>query len=268
MYNKITLKEFKKAVDNGMKVLHLDCETSPAVVYTHYIGSKTSISHSQIKSDSLIICVQYMWDSEKEAKYIPWEKINGKWDDKSALEEISNLINEADIIVGQNINDFDMKVLNNRLMLNRLTPIDNNNTIDVLKLSYRSFKKLSHKLDYRAHVLGQAGKNKMEFKDWINVLEGKVPVSRKMAPYGCKDVEETKKVFYREFEYYKDLPAKIKKIIKSYLGTEEKLQLTKCVRCNGTLVKRGISKLANGLVKQRSQCKSCGKYFSELVRKL
>lgn len=266
MYNKITLEDFIKAVKNGMKVLHLDCETSPAVVYTHYIGSKTSISHSQVKIDSKVMCIQFMWEGDKRAVYTTWEKVNGEWDDSAQLDHVSQLINEADIIVGQNINEFDLKVLNNRLMLQGLTPIDNDVTIDVLKLSYKSFRKLSHKLDYRAKVLGMDGKHKMEFSDWINVLEGKVPVDKKMAPYGCKDVEETRAVMMKEFKYYKELPSKVKKVIKSFLGTEDKHQMTSCLRCGGRLIKRGVRKRADGKVKVEKQCNSCGKYSSEIVK--
>lgn len=267
MYNKITLKDFQTAVKNGMKVLHLDCETSPAIVYTHYIGSKTSISHGQVKTDSKVMCIQFMWEGEKKVKFTSWEKINGEWDDSAQLDEVARLINEADIIVGQNINDFDMKILNNRLMLQGLTPIENDITIDVLKLSYKSFRKLSHKLDYRAKTLGLSGKNKMEFSDWINILEGIVPVEKKMAPYGCKDVEETRSVMMKEFAYYKDLPSNVKKVIRSFLGTEDKLQLNKCLRCGGSLIKRGIRKRADGKVRIDKQCNGCGKYSSEIAKK-
>ncbi len=224
---KITLKDFKKAVAKGMKVLHLDCETSPLEVYTFSIG-KTILGHKQIKTSSKVICVQYKWEGKSKAEYLEWERVEEGFDDYTMLAKVSALVSTADIIVGQNLDNFDMKVLNGRLAQHRLPPIEYENTLDILKLSRKSFRFASQKLDFRSKYYGRRGKDPMEMQDWIDVVEGHRPVSYKMGPYGCRDVLEEQAVFYSEFDYYKTLPAKIEKIIRSFLE-EKRIACPKCV---------------------------------------
>jgi len=253
---KITLKMFKQAVKNGLRVLHLDCETSPMLVYTHYISSKTSLTHKQIKEDSKVICVQYKWEDTKEARYLEWDSIgNFKYDDSLMLEELGHLIEQADIIVGQNIDQFDMKVLQGRMAELGLTPLNYDLTIDILKLSRKSFRFASQKLDYRSQKYGTRGKDKMEFQDWVDVTEGKVPVSKKMGPYGCQDVEIAQKTFYKEFDYYKSLPSKVEKKILEFLKEDR----PECTRCGlGHRAKYNIKKELNKkTLKEEYVCNNC-----------
>ena len=229
---KVTLDMFNQAVKNGMKVLHLDIETSPMLVYTHYIGSKVSLSHGQIKqgAESKVICTQYMWETDKEAKYIPWKGKAGNWDDTLVLQKTAELIKQSDLIIGQNLDSFDMKVLQGRMVTLGLEPFDYDLTLDVLKMSRKSFRFASQKLDHRAKQYGNRGKDRMYFDDWIDVVEGTVPVSAKMGPYGCQDVTETRFVLHKEFDGYRNLPLKVQKLILSFLTPDKKLYCDRCAK--------------------------------------
>jgi hypothetical protein len=262
---KITLEMFKQAVKNGMKVLHLDCETTPMRVYTHYIGSKVSLNHGQIKTNSQVMCVQFKFEGEKKAKYLEWDKVGkAEFDDASLLDATAELIGQADIIVGQNLDAFDMKVLQGRMAILDLEPFNYDITLDILKLSRKSFRFASQRLDYRSKLYGNVGKNRMEFQDWIDVLEGIVPVSKKMAPYGCVDVDEAQFILHREFNHYRKLPKNIEKIILSFIAKPIKIECAYCATS-----KKG-SKYDVTITSQTSKSikAKCNRCDSKIERKL
>lgn len=221
-------KYLKEAVNNGMKVLTLDCETSHAIVRTFYIGTKVFIGHKQLKVPNKVITIQYKWMHEKKAKYLQWDKVDTKYDDSrnfddsSMIEEFAtNVLSQADIVIGQNLDSFDIKVLNERAKTLHLSIIDHKPSIDILKLSRKSFRCMSHKLDYRSEQQGLGGKISMEDQDWTDIEENNVPVTKKMVPYGLKDAVDTETLFLKkELLYYKDLPVNIERVVLSFISQE------------------------------------------------
>ncbi len=213
----------KLAIKNGLVLLPFDIETSHSLVKLFHIG-ECYVGHTQIVEPGQVISIQYMLPGMKKAKYLEWDNVaNGKHDDSRMLEEfVTNIWSKADIVLGQNNDNFDYKTLNDRIMLLGLPAIDQKPSIDILKLSRKSFKSASHKLDFRSTRLGLGGKMRMMEQDWFDVEDNKVPVSKKMGPYGCKDVEDTFKVFWEELPYYKDLPTAVERKILEFIPKEKK----------------------------------------------
>jgi len=275
---RITLDMFKQAVKNGMKVLHIDTETCLGTFCGFQIGSKVSISYEQILTAPQVMSVQYKWEGDKKAKFLEWEKLretttyDSGFDNEWILIETSKLIEQADIIIGQNLDGFDMKMLQDGLVNNDLPPLEYENTLDILKMSKKVFRPLSHKLDARAKKYGFIGKIKMELQDWKDVTFNGKAISEKMGPYGCRDVEEEQKIFYREFNHYK-LPVKVQRTILNFLpeynviliDKDEEKEKTSCpfsLECIGNLQKRGFRATLQGL-KQIYRCSKCGRGCTE-----
>jgi hypothetical protein len=139
-------------------------------------------------------------------------------------------------------------------MLLGLTPIDHELTLDILKLSRQSFRKLSHKLDYRSKQTDLGGKHRMERQDWIDIVEGRKSVLDKMIPYGLKDVDDEQAIMYKEFNYYKKLPVKIQKIIRQYLIKPEKVMCLKCAARRQRRFDIKVKKVANTV---KYTCNGC-----------
>lgn len=218
-------KFIKEAIKNGMKVLTYDIETSHMIVRTFYIGSKVFIGHDNVKVPSKVISIQYKWAHESKAKYLQWKKVNSKYDDGRAFDDSSiitqfaqNILSHADIVIGQNSDRFDYLVLNERAKGLKLPILDQKPSIDILKLSRKSVRAASHKLDYRSTQQGLGGKIKMCNEDWVDIEERGVPATKKMIPYGLKDTCDTEKVFWNELDYYKDLPVAVEKVILSFVS--------------------------------------------------
>lgn len=245
-----------------MKVLHCDIETSISKFYGFSTG-KQYVDHSQIVagSETKVMSIQYKFEGDKKVSFLTWE-FNKKTlvgNDSKMLEYfVTKILPQADIIVGQNLDSFDFKVLNDRLMLLDLTPIDHDLSIDILKLSRKAFRKLSHKLDFRSKILNLGGKHRMERQDWVDIVEGRTSVLDKMIPYGCKDVDDEQAIFYKEFNYYKRLPIKVERVINEFLAKEKK---PTCLKCEARKERKFDVKVfteskKHGIVYECQRCKS------------
>ncbi len=184
------------------KLLYFDIETSLIEVYTHHIGSKCSIYHHQVKQDKKIICISYMAEGWKKPKTLIWD--NG--DDRDLLIKFKQIADKYPVLVAQNGDNFDVKVLNGRMWTEQLPAFNDVLTLDTLKFSRQNMKLTSHKLDYKLKVMGDDGKNPMEFADWVQVQQGNQKALNKMVKYCEKDVTGLRKVFWSLLPYTKRLP--------------------------------------------------------------
>jgi DNA polymerase elongation subunit (family B) len=251
----------KTAIKNGLKLLTYDTETSHAIVRTFYIGNKVNIQHRQVKVPNKVITIQYKWAHESTARYLQWDKVDDKYDDarnfddSSMIEEFATgVLAQADLVLTQNGDKFDFLVLNERAKALKLSILDQKPSLDILKLSRKSFRALSHKLDYRSEQQGLGGKIQMVDDDWVDVEERNVPVEKKMAPYGLKDTKDTEKLLWKELPYYKDLPVAVEKTVLKFLEKpEDKEPVPYCEHCRkGHRPSREIDKSKDGYI-----CKNC-----------
>lgn len=233
------------------KLVFFDLETSLIEAYTHYIGSKCSIYHNQVKKDKKIICISYMVEGWQAPKTLVWKD----GDDRELLKEFSELIEKYPVWVAQNGDNFDVKVLNGRAWAEQLPPFTNICTLDTLKFSRYSMKLTSHKLDYKLKVLGDKGKNPMEFGDWIDVQEGNATALRKMVKYCEYDVIGLRKVFWSMLPYVNKLPFSMSVLLD---GDREG-----CYVCGSKNVIKWATRPSNVGVKQRWRCKDCGKTWTD-----
>jgi DNA polymerase III epsilon subunit-like protein len=74
-------------------------------------------------------------------------------EDKQLLKEFLEILNEADEIVGQNSDNFDVKWLRTRCLKHKLGMLPEYNQVDTYKLAKKYFRFNSNKLDYIASFL-------------------------------------------------------------------------------------------------------------------
>lgn len=231
-------------------VLFFDIETALMEVYTHYIGQKVSIQYNQVKTPKKIICIGYSWLNENKAYSLQWDK---NQDETKMLDEFASLVECADILVGHNINSFDIKELRTRMLHLGLEPFPETPTIDTLTDLRRSFKFVSNRLDYLSREFAGGGKAKMCMQDWIDVNNGCTKALNKMVKYCKKDVIENKKVFKEVYPHIVLNP----KLASTYkLNTVEIEACTHCESFN--IVKYGFYNY-KGNTFQKYMCKDCFK---------
>lgn len=237
--------------DFAGKLCFFDIETALLEVYTHYIGSKCSIFHNQIKQDKRVICISYKEVGWKKPKTLVWD--NG--DDTEMLKQFQKIADQYPVLIAQNGDEFDIKVLNGRMWVLQLPAFKNIHSLDTLKMSRYNMKLTSHKLDYKLKMLGDTGKDKMEMQDWIDVQNGDKAALAKMVKYCEKDVIGLEQVFWSLLPYVNKLPFSLGVLIN---GDRES-----CPQCGSSHVIGNGARPSHAGLKQRWQCKDCANNWTD-----
>lgn len=187
---------------NKAKLLVLDIETSPAIVYSWGLHDQNH-GIEQIKQDQHVLmwCASWVGSgkvmSDTLINYPSAYKKDPTNDYHIALSA-KKLLDEADIVIGQNIEQFDLKWLNTLFLKYNIDPPSDYKTIDLLKESRKQYYSLSHRLDFRGRQLALGGKMEHEgFKLWLKVLDGDRKAWQRMLLYCKRDVELTEKYYLK-----------------------------------------------------------------------
>jgi hypothetical protein len=233
-----------------IKRLLIDCETSPNVVYAWRCGYKLDISHESIVQERAIICVAYKWQGDSKVHVLVWK--NG--DDKKVIQEIVKVLDEADEVVAQNGDAFDLPWIRTRALFHGIEMNPTIKSVDTLKLSKFGFYFNSNKLDYIASFLGFGNKIKTEFQLWKDVMAGSKKALKYMVDYCKHDVVLLEKV-YDKLESYGPL--------KTHVGVLNGGLKSDCPRCASSNVqRRGQRVSAAGAITQRLSCNDCRRMYS------
>ena len=208
---------FEQAFANGMTAIVYDIETSPVRVWLYQMHD-TSVPYTSIDKDTKITSVAWMFQGDKQVSSAEW---GVKQDDRKLLRKITKLINKADLVIGQNINSFDTKIVQWRNNLQRLPLVSRDITsVDILTLSRRVQRPTSHKLGYRSEAYGLKGKIPQDMRDCIAVANGDRKAQARRIEYNKKDVLDTQASFWRELDLY-PLSVKVKKVLEKFITIKE-----------------------------------------------
>lgn len=230
-----------------MKRLFLDIETSPNVVLSWRVGYKIKIDCDNILKERAIICGCWKWQHEKEAKGITWDK----GDDRRVIERMIKEMEDADEIVAQNGDRFDIPWLKTRFLFHGGKSLPAFKTADTLQWAKRNLYFNSNRLDYMAGYLGIGRKVHTDFGLWKDIVLNNCPKAlKKMVDYCKHDVILLQNVWER---LNMVVPVKTHNAV---VLSGEKWQ---CPRCNSDEVQmRGKAVTAHGTIKHRVQCVKCG----------
>lgn len=238
-------------MENKAKILFIDIETKPILAWVWGLFDQ-NIALNQIKEDWCIISFAAKWENSKEVIQYDIRKGLTDENEKNMLQKAWKLLDEADIVIGQNSDSFDIKKLNEKFLKYNLGKPSPYKTEDTLKMSRTSFSPTSHKLEYRSKNLNKKYK-KLEhskypgFSLWIACIDGDKKAWEEMATYNKFDVLATE-------EYYK--------ILRPW-GTKHNINvfhdnlLNKCNCGEIKLQKRGFAYTTTKKL-QKYQCTSCG----------
>lgn len=193
------------------RVLCLDIETAPLKVYAwgtydQNIPLNMIIEHSSILSWS----AHWLGDPDNKVMYKDMRGHEKNLsNDKIILEPLLKLMDEADIILGQNLDSFDLPIINGRAILHDLNPPSEYKTIDTLKLSRKYFRFTSNKLEYVSKALNKKHtKSKHKkfdgFSMWDECIKGNKAAWKEMESYNKVDVLSTEEVFLKQAKWVKN----------------------------------------------------------------
>jgi DNA polymerase elongation subunit (family B) len=186
-----------------MKVLYLDIETAPTLVYSWSLWPKY-IDPNNVQEAGYTLCWAAQWEGERNVEFGSIRK-----GENEMLARIHALLDEADAVVHYNGTKFDIPVLFREFVRAGLHPPSHFHQIDLLKTVRKQFRFESNKLDYVCQRLGLGGKVKHKGMSlWFGVMEGReqeavqAPVAMDSQPPQCRYVHgrpEPSGVYYLWF---------------------------------------------------------------------
>jgi len=172
------------------KILILDIETSPCLAY-YWKRWKENISEVQAVSESFILTYSAKWfgDSEILFDYLSVDETDRE-DDSRLLGNLHKLLSSADIVVAHNALNFDIPIIQTRLLSNGFTEPLPYKVIDTLKIAKRYFRFPSNSLLSLAKYLNLTNKTSPVggFQLWRDYLSGIPEAVQNMVEYNMNDV--------------------------------------------------------------------------------
>lgn len=235
-----------------IKRLFIDLETSPYLAYVWRTG-KQFVNHDLLHNTpkcGAIICACWKFEGGK-MNHFEWNKGN----DKQLVKNLIPVLHEADEIIAQNGDRFDIPYINTRIMLHGLGPQPVWKTVDTLVIARRRFKFPSNRLDALGKFMFGEGKIRVDFQLWRDIIEDNCEKAMsKMVKYCKKDVVLLERVWAEMQMFHGN---------KTHAGVLNGWDKTSCPHCSCTETAKRKEKItAAGTPQVQLQCKKCGKYFT------
>lgn len=245
------------------KILLLDVETMPATVYVWNSMPPKFISPDNLVSEAHMACAGWKWLGESEV-YVAKMNLALDMPDLPIVKALAKALAEADAVVAQNGDSFDMTWIRARMLKAGLPPPPAIIQIDTKKILRKQFGYhglFSAKLDYIGQFLDLGRKEKVDFDLWRDVKAGVPGALDRMVRYMIRDIKLLEKVYLTVRAYE---PAKLN----ANLFSEGRV----CPqpKCKGKLQSRGYAFTRTQKL-QRFVCTTCGHWCrkakkSEVVR--
>lgn len=236
------------------RILTLDVETSPLESY-HWRLWDEHISVDQVNVEWSILSYCAKW---LDAPKLIYEDTGGRGkhrvrDDKGLLKSLWSLLDEADLVVAQNGNSFDIKKINSRLVMHGFAPYKPVRVIDTFLAAKRFFSFTSNKLAWLSKHLTNEPKDPHKqfpgFELWAEVLKDNPKAWAEMQKYNKRDVVATEKLYKRLRPWIRNHPN---------LGMYDLTDRPVCTNCGSArLQSRGTQVTQQGRY-DRYQCQECG----------
>ena len=177
-----------------LKVLIFDIETAPMLGYVWGLWDQ-NVALNQIKQDWYVLSwsAKWLYDAPEKVMYEDQRKAKNIEDDAKLLRNIWKLLDEADVVITQNGQSFDVKKLNARFIQNGFNPPSSFRHIDTLQIAKAKFGFTSNKLEYMTDKLCTQYKKLKHakfsgFELWKQCLAGNKEAWKEMEVYNKYDV--------------------------------------------------------------------------------
>lgn len=234
------------------KILTFDVETLPIAAHVWKLFDN-DVALNQVETDWAMLSYAAKWLGGRKMYYDDTRNAKTIRDDKDIVAQLVALLDEADVVVGQNIRRFDMRKLRARAVMHGLAPFREPAVIDTMEMAKSVGAFTSNKLEYLSSVLTDAPKSKHAkypgFELWVGVMKGETAAWEEMKKYNIQDVRATEKLYLALRPWAPRLPN-----LAQFYADEQR----RCPRCGS------VNLSAHGTVKSnvseytRFVCSDCG----------
>lgn len=247
-----TLQPIKKP-----KIISFDLEVAPALGYFYPPLYETRVLKVKDRQKLMSFAWQEVGSQRIEALNMSQMASYHErpYDDKQLTIELHEVMSQADILLGQNSDQFDVKMANYFFIMNGLEPIPPTKYIDTKKIAKRYFRFMSNSLDNLGEELGFGGKTDITYKDlWVPAfLEQDLEAWKLMNEYCANDVDQTTKIYLKMRGFMHSHPS-LSRISGNY---------DSCPRCGSFTYRVKAYRTTNTSRYRQYQCNECLGFFSD-----
>jgi len=250
----------RKFLDNKLdnkkvpKILVLDIETSQMIVKVWQLNGNDYIEPTRIIRDWFVLCwsAKWLFDDEMITGVLtPSEAKEGN--DERIVKKMWKLLDETDIVIAHNGNQFDIKKLKTRFLKHSLGLPSPYQSIDTLETAKREFRLSSNKLDYICEF------TKLDRKIdtggialWDQAEQGDKDALDKMNEYCQNDVKILEEMYLKLRPYMRNHPN-----LALYMESDYEV----CPNCGGEHLKWGYLYRTRVNTYECAKCNDCGAYM-------
>ena len=186
------------------RILLLDIESAPTKA--HVWGRwKQNVGLSQVLSEGYMLTYSAKWLGDD---LIMCNRIKRPEDDKTIVEELAALIDQADMIVAHNLVKFDWPTIKTRMVFHGMLPPKPVRVVDTLQIAKKAFRFPSNSLDSIAAYLGLERKLQNSGMDlWNRCVQLDESAMEEMLEYNRQDVVVLEQVYNRLAPWYNQHPS-------------------------------------------------------------
>ena len=231
------------------KILILDVETSPNIAYV-WRYFKENVGAKQVIENGYMLSWAAKWLGEKEIFYEDLEHQH----EKEMLTPLAQLLDEADIVVAHNGDNFDMPHIQGRFLVHGIKPPSPYKQVDTVKIARKEFNFPSNSLEYLSTVLElknkKGGHEKFPgFLLWLGVLRNDPEAWKEMREYNVIDILTLEELYLKVLPFARFHPN---------VGVYDVGEHPVCPKCGSDHIHyRGYAHTNVGRY-HRFQCNDCG----------
>lgn len=178
----------------------IDIETAPTIAYV-WKGFKENIALNQVLRDGAIISFAAKDLGVKKVRYQDNADKADFYDDADLVQALWHELDEADIVIGHNVNRFDVRKINARFLAHGLPPPSPYKTIDTYTAGRQVAAFWSQRLEWVAEVTTEQRKMKHGkypgFELWRAALAGDPKAWAEMRKYNPQDCVTTEAYYLK-----------------------------------------------------------------------
>jgi len=245
------------------KMVCIDIETTPIESYTWGLWEQ-NVGLEMIKTEWSILafCSKVIGKPGVEYADTGGRGAGKVRDDSKLLKRLWTILNEADIVIGQNVRRFDIKKINARLVMAGYKPYSPVRVIDTLDAAKKTFAFTSNRLAWTSKYMTDTPKSEHKkypgFELWAACLKDDPGAWAEMKKYNVQDVVATEKLY-----------AKLRPWMSNhlnlgvYVGNKE---THACPACGSLNTQRRGRATTQAFQYWRYQCVDCGSWSKASLR--
>lgn len=239
------------------RIVSFDLEVSPALGYFYPPTWETGILKAVERQKLMSFAWQVVGEKKIHSRNLSQTdtyKVDPQ-NDTLLIKELHAVLSSADILLGQNSDNFDVKMANYFFLLTGLDPIPPVKYIDTKKVAKRYFRFMNNTLDNIGEELGLGGKTDITYKDlWVKAFLEQDKKSWRLMDVYCKnDVHQTTQAYLKMRPFMHSHPS-----LSRITGDS-----CSCPRCGSYVFRLKAYRTSNTSRYRQYQCKECFGYFSD-----